>query len=84
MAFIPSKMAKNLGWLKMEKVVRLPKITSEAVPESLTDKPSGKNDVNETIPESSGTEKLRGKKRFSAVAFKVIQQIYKNKNNAGS
>ena len=72
-------MSKNLGRLKMEKAVRLPKITSEAVPESLTEKPPGKNDVNETIPESNGAEKLRGKKRFSAAAYKVIQQIYKNK-----
>ena len=60
----------------MEEVVRLPKITSETISESLTDKPSGNNDVKETVQDSNGAEKLKGKKRFSAAAFKVIQQIH--------
>ena len=72
-------MAKSLGWLKMEEVVKLPKIASEAISESLTDKPPGNSDVKETIPESNGTAKLKGKKRFSAAAFKVIQQIYQDR-----
>ena len=58
-------MAGNVAWPTVEKVVKLPKITNNASPAKVS-----------KDGEQNNTQPLKGKRKFSQAAFKVIQQIY--------